>query len=97
MKNKLYWSCNLPLQFWTTFQNPEDENSPVIGASVLKYMPKKESVCHLELNYLLKGEENRGELFERAALHFESLVKMFREAAGSPKMTIYYHDDGMER
>ena len=80
MKNELYWSYNLPLQF------NQDR--------VLNYMPRKERVEWLELEEVL-GEETRQEYFETAAKHFENLARLFREAANDPEAMIYYHDEGM--
>jgi hypothetical protein len=95
MANELYWGYNLPLQVWPKHADPEDENSPVIGARILNYMPRKERCCELELEEVM-GEQSREEFFECAALRFENLARLMREAAKNPAMHVYYHDSGLE-
>lgn len=94
MKNSLYWAYNLPLQVWPKHQDPDDETSPVVGARVLNYMPRKERCEDCDLDDLL-GEQTREEFFMTAALHLENLARLMREAAADPSKLIYYHDAGM--
>ena len=96
MANELYWVYNLPLQVWPKHADPEDKNSPVISTRILNYMPRKERCCDLELDEAM-GEQSREEFFECAALRFENLARLMREAGKNPAMHIYYHDDGMEQ
>lgn len=93
--NKLYWAYNLPLQVWPKHADPEDENSPVIGARVVNYMPRKERCCDLDLEEVL-GEQTREEFFETAALHLENLGRLMRAAGKDPSAHVYYHDAGMD-
>ena len=95
MKNSLYWSYNLPLQVWPTHEDPEDENSPVVDARILNYMPRKERVVKCNLKDL-QGEQTRQEYFETAAIYFENMARLMREAATDESLAIYYHDDGMD-
>lgn len=94
MKDSLYWAYNLPLQVWPRHEDPEDETSPVVGARILNYMPRKERCCDLDLNDLLE-EETRAEFFESAALHLENLARLMREASKDPSLCVYYPDEGM--
>ena len=94
-KNGLYWAYNLPLQVWPRHENPEEDASPIIGARLLNYMPRKECVTETDLDELI-GEQSREEFFESAAKRFENMARLFRKAANDPAMTIYYHDEGME-
>jgi len=95
VKNKLYWSYNLPLQVWPKHANPDDPESPVIGARVLNYMPRKERCESFDLEELL-DEQTREEFFESTAQHLENLARLMREAGKDPAKTVYYHDAGME-
>lgn len=94
IKNELYWASNLPLQVWPKYQNPEDETSPIVGARVLNYMPRKERCIDCDLDELL-GEQTREEFFESAAHVLENLARLMREAAKDPAMAVYYPVDGM--
>lgn len=94
IKNRLYWAYNMPLQVWPKHQDPDDENSPIVGARVLNYMPRKERCEDSDLSDLL-GEQTREEFFESAALHLENLARLMREAAKDPALLVYYHDKGM--
>jgi len=96
-KNSLYWAYNLPLQVWPTYEVEDDETSPVIGARVLNYMPRKQccEMCDIDD---LRGEQTREEFMLEAAPVLENLARLFREAAADPAKTfIYYPDDGMGR
>lgn len=93
-KNSLYWAFNLPLQVWPKHQNQDDENSPVVGARVLNYMPRKERCTDCDLDELL-GEQTREEFFESAAQHLENLARLMREAGKDPAKHVYYHGAGM--
>lgn len=95
-KNGLYWAYNLPLQVWPTRQDPDDDNSPIVGARVLNYMPRKVRCQECDLIELL-GEQTREEFFESAALHLENLARLMREAAKDPAMQVYYPDNGMKK
>ena len=95
MADKTYWTYNLPLQVWPKHEDPEDENTPVVGARILNYMPRKERCCELELEEVLEGE-TREEFFENAAMRLENLAKLMRKAGKDPAMCVYYHDEGME-
>lgn len=94
MKNGHYWSLNLPLQVWPKHEDPNDEESPVVGARVLNYMPRKERCESLDLEEVI-GDQTREEFFETAALHLENLARLMREAGKDPAMVVYYHDGGM--
>lgn len=93
-KNKLYWAYNLPLQIWPQHENPDDESSPIFGARIANYMPRKERCCDLDL-YEALGDQTREEFFNEAADHLENLARLMREAAADPSLTVYYHDEGM--
>ena len=95
MSNELYWAYNLPLQVRPRHADPENDNSPVIGARVLNYMPRKERCCDIELEEVM-GEQSREEFFESAALRLENLARLMREAGKNPSAHVYYHDAGME-
>jgi hypothetical protein len=95
MKNRLYWSYNLPLQLWPKHKNPQDKDSPVVDYDVLNYSPRKERVVMCSLDEL-RGEQTREEYLETAAIHLENLARLFREAIKDEHMVIYYHDEGME-
>ena len=95
-KNKLYWAYNLPLQVWPRRQDSDDEKSPIVGARVFNYMPRKERCEDCDLADLL-GEQTREEFFESAALHLENLARLMREAAKDPALLVYYHDAGMSK
>ncbi len=95
-KNQLYWAYNLPLQVWPKHADPNDEKSPIVGARVLNYMPRKERCDDCDLADLL-GEQTREEFFESAALHLENLARLMREAAKDPALLVYYHDAGMPK
>lgn len=96
MSSKTYWNYNLPLQVWPQFENPNDPTSPVVGTKILNYMPRKEALIELDLKDVLYGQ-SREEFFETAALHFENMARIFREAIKDPKTTIYYPDKGMDK
>lgn len=95
-KNQLYWAYNLPLQVWPKHQDSEDENSPIVGARVLNYMPRKERCEDCDLSDLL-GEQTREEFFESAAQVLENLARLMREAAKDPALLVYYPDAGMQK
>jgi len=59
MKNRLYWAYNLPLQVWPQHEDPEDENSPVVGSRILNYMPRRERCCDLDLVEAMGGAAQR--------------------------------------
>jgi hypothetical protein len=98
--NSLYWAYNLPLQVWPNHEDPDDEDSKIIGSRILNYMPRKERCCDLDLDEA-RGSESREEFLLNAAVHLENLAKQFRDAAVVEKETgniplIYYHDKGLE-
>ena len=95
-KNQLYWAYNLPLQVWPKHQDPCDEKSPIVGARVLNYMPRKERCEDCDLSDLL-GEQTREEFFESAAQVLENLARLMREAAKDPALLVYYPDSGMQK
>lgn len=95
-KNKLYWAYNLPLQVWPKHQDPCDEKSPIVGARVLNYMPRKERCEDCDLGDLL-GEQTREEFFESAAQVLENLARLMREAGKDPALLVYYPDAGMKQ
>lgn len=85
--NSLYWAYNLPLQLWPSEGGDE--------ARIVNYMPRKEQLCDLALSDAM-GEQTREEFFEQAALCLENMAHLFRQAKTDTKLTIYYHDEGME-
>jgi hypothetical protein len=91
----LYWAFNLPLQVWPMHADPNDENSPVVGARILNYMPRRERCETMDLSELLV-EQTRQEVFERAALVLENLARLMREAGADPTKQVYYPDEGLE-
>jgi len=93
-KNTLYWAYNLPLQVWPKHLDTNDPNSPVVGARVLNYMPRKERLEECELSDLL-GEQTREEFFESAALVLENLARLMRDAGKGPELHVYYPTAGM--
>ena len=95
-KSRLYWAFNPPLKVWARRQDSEDENSRIVGAQVLNYMPRKERCEYCDLADLL-GDQTREECFESAAVHLENLARLMREAAKDPARTVYYHDAGMQK
>jgi len=82
---------NLPLQVW-----PKDEENPDSVEEVLNYMPRRQSTCMSPLNDMLEDGETREEYLLAAADHLENLARLFRKAAIDPKLTVYYHDEGMD-
>jgi hypothetical protein len=94
MKNQNYWNYNLPLQVWPTYTDPNNEKSPVKGARIVNYMPRKEAIIDIELDGVLE-EQTREEFFESAALIFENMARLMREAAKDDTFVIYYPDYGM--
>ena len=95
-KNGLYWDYNLPLQVWPEHQDPEDENSEVIDAKILNYMPRKGRCCDLKLSDII-GEQTREDFFENAAQVFENLARLMRVAAKDINTCIYYPYEGMDK
>ena len=89
MSNELYWSFNIPLQVW-----PKDSEDPDSETEVLNYMPRKERVDRITLEDAM-GDQTREEFFETAAIHFENMARLFREAKNDESKVIYYHDEGM--
>ena len=90
-KNSLYWAYNLPVQVWPMHEDPDDEESPIVSARVLNYMPRKERCDFLDLNELLE-DQTREEFFETAALRLENLARQMREAGANPAKRVYYAD-----
>ena len=88
----IYWAYNLPLQVWPTYQDPDDEASPVVGTEILNYMPRKERCERIELD--LEGM-TREEFFERAAQTLENLARLMRKAGRDPSKCVYYPNNGM--
>lgn len=95
-KNSRFWAYNLPLQVWPKHEDPDDENSPVVGARLVNYMPRKERCCDLDLDEDLLGGQTREEFFETAALYLENLARLMREAAKDAAKMVYYHDEGLD-
>ncbi len=95
-KNRLYWAYNLPLQVWPNHQDPDDENSPIVGSRLLNYLPRKGQVVDCELSEVL-NEQTREEFFETAAQTLENLARLMREAAKDPALLVYYPDNGMQK
>lgn len=93
-KNRMYWSCNLPLQVWPVHEDPDNDESPIVDARVLNYMPRKECVTWINLSELLE-EQTREEFFMTAASILENLARQFRVAAVDQGMDVYYPDEGM--
>lgn len=90
-KNRLYWAYNLPLQVWPIHEDPENEKSPVIGTTILNYMPRKERCQNASFKELeLPGEQTREEFFETAAQVLENLAVLMRKAGKDPNFTVYY-------
>ena len=96
MKNTVYWAYNLPLQVWPIYEDPDDENSTIIGTEILNYMPRKEEVVECDLKDLI-NDQTRQEFFETAALHFENMAKLMKKAATDESFIVYYHDEGMDK
>lgn len=94
-KNGLYWAYNLPLQVWPIHEKPEDENSKIVGARILNYMPRKERCHETTLDELL-DEQTREEFFESAAKRFENMARLMREAAKDERLVVYYPDTGLK-
>lgn len=92
-KNTAYWTFNLPLQLWP--ENGEDEEGPVTGYRILNYMPRRERCETLRLEDCL-GDQTKEEYLEQAALVFENLAKLFRQAKKNPEYHIYYPDETPE-
>lgn len=84
-----FFGYNLPLQVFPT----EDGTD----AMILNYMPRRESVSHLQLSELIDEKFTREKFFEEAALIFENLARLMRLAATDNKLTVYYPDEGMQR
>jgi hypothetical protein len=89
-KNELYWGYNLPLQVWPEHEDPDDEDSPVVGWEVLNYMPRKERCIRLPLDEELMVGQTRKEYMLTAAMVCEQLAEKFRKAAEDESLTIYY-------
>jgi len=90
--NEIYWSYNLPLQLWPIREDDEDDNSKIIDYRIVNYMPRKESICEMNLSKL-EEDQTREEIFEQAAKYFENLARLFRKAITDKEMHIYYHDE----
>jgi hypothetical protein len=91
-KNKITWEYNIPLQVWPIHKDPENETTPIIGWEILNYMPRKERVVRLNLEEVLGGQ-TREEYMNTAAIYYERMAEMFREAAKNKSRIIYYHTD----
>lgn len=96
MKNSLFWSFNLPLQVDPIHSDPEDENSPVTGSSIVIFMPRKSYCARCDLSECL-GDQTREEFFESAAVHLENLARLMRLAGKNEKLMVYYSDEGMDK
>jgi hypothetical protein len=86
MKNELYWSYNVPLQYY-----PPENGSP---GTVLNYSPRKNRVMEVEIDELL-GEQTLSEFLNSAADHLENLAKEMRISANDPWKSVYFHDQNM--
>jgi len=89
IKNKIYWSYNLPLQAY------EDESGKI---NILNYMPRKEAVSNMDnkdVNELF-DEQTRKEFFEHAALRLENLAKLFRQFGSKEIDYVYDPTEGIE-
>ncbi len=82
--NALYWSYNVPLQFW-----PASDGSP---DRILNYSPRKARVSEIDLDEDLLGEQTREQFLNEAAAQLENLAKLMRIAASDPRKHVYYHD-----
>ena len=96
MKNKLYWSYNLPLQIWPEYEDPEDETSKIVGHKILNYMPRRERTVWTTLDEIIE-DQTRSEFLNDAAIHLENLAKQMRDAAEDNNAVVYYPDAGMVR
>ena len=85
----LFFSYNLPLQLWPFSEDGIDKTT------LLVYMPRRESVAHLNLSDVI-GDLTREEFLEQTALRLENLARLFRKAKEDKELTIYYPDEGME-
>ena len=94
MKNGEYWAYNLPLTAYPIHEDEDDDKSPVIGARVLNYMPRRGGVQEMDLEELI-GDQTHEEFFETAALHLENLARLMREVAKDKTASVYYPDKGM--
>lgn len=92
-KNKRYWNYNLPLQLWPDHEDPDDDNSKVVGYSILNYMPRKERCITLKLDEDTLEEQTYEEFCTKAAEVLENLAELFRRAATNPGTIIYYPDE----
>ena len=88
-KNEIYWAYNLPLQVWPKNADEHDDSSPIIGCTILNYMPRKQSVAMMDLEEELT-EQTRRAFFLKAAKQLRNLAKLMVRAAGDPKFVVYY-------
>ena len=90
----LYWSYNVPLQMWPTNEDPEDEESKIIGWRVLNYMPRKERCC--DLDEIITPDEMPA-YCKNAAKLLRNLADRFDKMANKEIDNIYYHDEIEEK
>ena len=95
MKNRTYWTYNLPLQVWPKYQDPDNEKTEVVGWRILNYMPRRQSCTLVDLEEELE-EQTEEEFFNTAALILENLAGLFRKLAKKEIGHIYYPTGGME-
>ena len=89
--DSIYWSYNCPLQMWPVTEDPEDENSKVLGWRVVNYMPRKESCSDMGDELVSKDELKT--YCNNASKVLRNLASLFDALAENRIDTIYYPDE----
>lgn len=89
MSKELYWAYNLPLQLQTVYEDPEDEESRVVGYKILNYIPRKEYVYWLDLEDTYDGVA-KDEYLAEAVKKLRDLALKMEESIGKERPFVYY-------